>query len=49
MNEIKSYYKMMPDYETYTPSNILLNTEILFEDNTNNQMSEVYEKIFNKV
>ena len=29
MNEIKSYYKMIPDYDTYTPSNILLNTDIL--------------------
>lgn len=49
MNEIKSYYKMMPDYETYTPSNILLNTDIIFEDNTKNQLNEVYEDILRKV
>ena len=37
MNEIKSYYKMVPDYETYTPSNIFSHrcgaqhAEIIFE------------------
>ena len=49
MNEIKSYYKMVPDYETYTPSNILLNTDIIFEDNTENQLSGVYTKMLNDV
>lgn len=49
MNEIKSYYKMIPDYDTYTPSNILLNTDIVFEDNTKDQLSDVYEKMLNNV
>ena len=49
MNEIKSYYKMMPDYETYTASNILLNTDILFEDNTKDQLSGVYNKMLTKI
>lgn len=49
MNEIKSYYKMMPEYDTYTPSNILLNTDIIFEDNTINQLSGIYDKMLANV
>jgi len=49
MNEIKSYYKMLPDYETYTPSNILLNTDIIFDDITETQLIGAYEKMLNKV
>jgi hypothetical protein len=49
MNELKSYYKMMPDSNTYTPSNILLNTDILFEDTSSTQLSGIYDKILTRI